>query len=80
MDYDANVNGTYSSTNGASGTYSVDSAGHGRFTFTSPATSIVRTYDFRISPSGRTLYTIAEADGGLSVTQRVSAGSCRFQE
>ena len=80
MDYDANVNGTYSSTNGASGSYSIDSTGHGRFTFTSPATSIVRTYDFRISSNGRALYTIAEADGGLSVTQRVSAGSCRFQE
>lgn len=72
-------NGTHSSTNGVSDSYSVDSHGHGTFTFTSPASGIVRTYDFRISPDGHTVYTIAQSDGGLSVTQRVSAGSRSFQ-
>jgi hypothetical protein len=80
LDYDANVNGTYTSTNGVQGTYSVDATGHGSFGFMSPATGIVRTYDFRVSSTGHTIYTIAQADGGLSVTQRVSAGSCRFQD
>lgn len=80
MDYDVNINGTYSSTNGVPGSYSVDSTGHGSFTFTSPASSIIRTYDFRVSPNGHTIYTIAQADGGFSVTQRVSAGTCSFQD
>ncbi|HVC00294.1 MAG TPA: hypothetical protein VNJ12_13325 [Candidatus Dormibacteraeota bacterium] len=80
MDYDVNLNGTYTSTNGVAGSYSVDSTGHGTFAFTSPASGIVRTYDFRVSPNGQTIYTIAQSDGGLSVTQRVSTGSCRFQD
>lgn len=84
MDYDANVNGSYSSTNGVSGSYSVDSTGHGSFSFLSPATSYFRTYDFRVSPNGNTLYTMAKQDGtsidDLGPTQRVSMGSCTFQE
>lgn len=78
MDYDANVNGTYSSTNGVSGSYSVDPTGHGSFMFTSPASGYVRTYDFRLSPNGRTIYTMAQSDGISSVAQRISAGSCSF--
>jgi hypothetical protein len=84
MDYDTNVNGTYSSTNGVAGSYSVDSTGHGSFSFTSPATSYFRIYDFRVSPNGNTIYTMAKQDGtsanNLGPTQRVSAGSCIFQE
>ncbi len=78
MDYDTNINGAYTSTNGVLGSYSLDSAGHGSFTFTSPASGFVRTYDFRVSPSGRTIYTMAQSDGTGSVTQRVSTGTCRF--
>lgn len=80
MDYDANVNGTYSSTNGALGSYSIDSTGHGSFWFISPATNYLRTYDFRVSPHGHTLYTMAQADGTGSVTQRVSTGACVFED
>lgn len=80
MDYDVNLNGTYSSTNGVQGFYSIDSTGHGSFTFTSPASLYVRSYDFRVSADGHTIYTIAQSDGTGSVTQRVSAGSCIFQE
>jgi hypothetical protein len=84
MDYDANVNGIYSSTNGVSGSYSVDSTGHGSFSFLSPATTYFRTYDFRVSPNGHTIYTMAKQDGtsigDLGPTQRVSTGSCTFQE
>ena len=78
LDYDANINGTYSSTNGVPGVYYVDSTGHGSFTFTSPASTFVRTYDFRISTNGRTIYTMTQADGTGTVSQRVSAGSCAF--
>jgi hypothetical protein len=80
LDYDVNINGTYSSMNGVPGFYSVDSTGHGSFTFTSPASGFVRTYDFRLSSTGHTIYTIAQSDGVGSVAQRVSAGSCSFQE
>jgi hypothetical protein len=80
MDYDVNINGSYSSTNGVQGSYSVDSTGHGNFMFTSPASSYLRTYDFRVSADGHTIYTIAQSDGTGNVTQRVSAGSCTFQE
>jgi hypothetical protein len=80
MDYDVNINGTYSSTNGVQGFYTIDSTGHGSFTFTSPASLYVRTYDFRVSADGHTMYTIAQSDGTGPVTQRVSAGSCIFQE
>lgn len=80
MDYDTNINGTYSSTNAVQGFYSVDSTGHGTFTFTSPASGYVRTYDFRESPNGRTIYTIAQSDGLGTVAQRVSAGTCRFDD
>jgi len=80
MDYDVNLNGSYSSTNGVQGSYSVDSTGHGNFSFTSPASGYMRTYDFRVSADGHTLYTIAQSDGTGSFTQRVSAGSCTFQE
>lgn len=78
MDYDANINGTYSSTNSVSGVYSVDPTGHGSFMFTSPASGYVRTYDFRLSPNGRTIYSIAQSDGVSSVAERVSAGTCTF--
>lgn len=60
MDYDANINGTWSSTNGVQGSYSVDSTGHGSFSFLSPASGYVRTYDFRVSPNGNTIYTMAK--------------------
>jgi len=80
MDYDVNIDGTYSSTNGVQGFYDIDSGGHGFFTFTSPASLYVRTYDFRVSADGRTMYTIAQSDGTGPTTQRVSAGSCIFQE
>ena len=80
MDYDVNINGTYSSTNGVQGFYTIDSTGHGSFSFTSPASLYVRTYDFRVSADGHTMYTIAESDGTGNVSQRVSAGSCIFQE
>ena len=84
MDYDANINGTYSSTNGVQGSYSVDPTGHGSFSFTSPASGYVRTYDFRVSPNGNTIYTMAQYDGtstnNSTPTQRVSTGSCTFQE
>ena len=78
MDYDANVDGAYSSTNGVPGTYTVDAAGHGSFTFASPASGYVRTYDFRVSPNGRTLYTMSLSDGTGSLAQRVSVGTCTF--
>jgi hypothetical protein len=80
MDYEVNINGTYSSTNGVEGSYSVDSTGHGSFMFTSPASGYIRTYDFRVSTDGHTIYTIAQSDRTGSVTQRVSAGTCTFQE
>lgn len=80
MDYDANVDGTFSSTIGVPGSYSVDSTGHGSFGFTSPATGVLRTYDFRISQDAHTIYTIAKTDGGLGGSQRVSAGTCEFQQ
>jgi hypothetical protein len=84
MDYDANVNGIYNSTNGVSGSYSVDSTGHGSFVFLSPATSYFRSYDFRVSPNGNMIYTMAKQDGtsigDLGASQRVSTGSCTFQE
>jgi hypothetical protein len=80
MDYDTNINGTYSSTNAVQGFYSVDSTGHGNFTFTSPASGYVRTYDFRESANGRTIYTIAQSDGLGTVAQRVSAGACSFDD
>jgi hypothetical protein len=80
MDYDTNINGTYSSTNGVSGSYSVDLTGHGSFSFTSPASGFVRTYDFRVSPNGNTIYTMAQSDGLGSVAQRISTGSCTFEE
>ena len=83
MDYDVNVDGTYTSTNGVPGTYSVDSTGHGTFGFTSPATTFVRTYDFRVSANGHTIYTIAKSDAPsdneFGPSQRVSAGTCKFQ-
>jgi len=80
MDYDVNINGTYSSTNGVPGLYSVDPTGHGSFSFTSPASGYVRTYDFRVNSTAHTIYTIAQSDGVGSVAQRVSAGSCTFEE
>jgi hypothetical protein len=80
MDYDVNINGTYSSTNAVPGSYSVDLNGHGSFSFTSPASGYLRTYDFRVSPSGDTLYTIAQSDGTGSVTQRLSVGACTFRD
>jgi hypothetical protein len=84
MDYDTNINGTYSSTNGVQGSYSVDSTGHGSFSFLSPASGYVRTYDFRVSPNGNSIYTMAKQDGtstnNLGPTQRVSTGSCIFPE
>ena len=84
MDYDANINGTWSLTNGVQGSYSVDSSGHGSFSFMSPASGYVRTYDFRVNPNGNTIYTMAKQDGtsadNLGPTQRVSTGSCTFQE
>ena len=84
MDYDTNVNGSYTSTNGVQGSYTVDTTGHGSFSFLSPATGFVRTYDFRVSLNGNTMYTMAEQDGtsadNLGPTQRVSMGSCTFQE
>ncbi len=84
MDYDTNINGSYTSTNGVQGSYSVDSTGHGSFSFLSPASGYVRTYDFRVSPNGNTMYTMAKHDGtsadNLGPTQRVSTGSCTFQE
>ncbi|MGH9678529.1 MAG: hypothetical protein ACRD4Y_01120 [Candidatus Acidiferrales bacterium] len=80
MDYDANIDGTYSSTNGVLGSYSIDSTGHGTFSFASPASGYVRTYDFRISPDGNTIYTMAQSDGVGNVSQRVSFGSCSFRD
>lgn len=80
LDFDVNVNGTYSSTDAVSGFYSVDSKGHGSFTFTSPASGSVLTYDFRVSSTGHTIYTIVQSYGGRVVTPRVSAGTCSFQE
>ena len=80
LDYDANINGTYSSTNAVPGVYSVDSTGHGSFTFTSPPTGNVLTYDFRVSSTGHTIYTMVQSYGGQIVTPRVSSGACSFQE
>jgi hypothetical protein len=78
IDYDVNRNGTYSSTGAIPGSYSVDSTGHGSFTFTSPSSGYELTYDFRVSPSGQVLYTIVQSYGGLIETPRVAAGSCTF--
>lgn len=80
MDYDVNIDGTYTSTNGVQGIYTVDSIGHGSFSFTSPASGVERAYDFRMSRDGHTIYTIAKSDGDMGVSQRVSLGSCRFQD
>ncbi len=80
LDYDVNINGSYFSTDAVLGFYSVDPNGHGSFTFTSPDSGTVLTYDFRVSPTGHTLYTIVQTYGGQVVTPRVSAGSCSFQE
>lgn len=80
MDYDVNIDGTYTSTNNVQGTYSLDLTGHGTFAFTSPASGVIRTYDFRVSKDGGTIYTIAKADAGLDVSQRVSIGTCKFQD
>ncbi len=74
------IDGTYTSTNGVPGSYSVDSTGHGSFAFTCPTSGFVRTYDFWVSPGGHTVYTIAQTDGGLGAGQRVSAGICKFQD
>jgi hypothetical protein len=78
MDYDANINGIYSSTYGVRGTYFVDSSGHGSFSFLSPASGNVRTYDIRVSPNGKTIYTMAQTDGVTIPAQRISTGSCTF--
>jgi len=82
LDFDVNLNGTYTSTDAVPGTYSVDSKGHGSFTFTSPSSLTTLTYDFRVSSTGHTLYTIVQSYGGPSgtPTPRVSSGSCSFQE
>lgn len=78
MDYDANINGIYSSTNGVRGTYFVDSTGHGSFSFLSPASGYLRTYDIRVSPNGKTIYTMAQTDGVTIPAQRISTGTCTF--
>ncbi len=80
LDYDLNINGTYSSTSGVPGFYSVDPTGHGSFTFTSPDSGTVLTYDIRVSSTGHTIYTIVQHYSGQSVTPRVSAGTCSFQD
>ena len=80
LDYDVNINGAYSSSGAVQGFYSVDPTGHGSFTFTSPDSGTVLTYDFRVSSTGHTIYTIVQSYGGQIVTPRVSAGTCSFQE
>jgi hypothetical protein len=80
LDYDVNVDGSYSSTDAVPGFYSVDPTGHGSFTFTSPASGSVLTHDFRVSSTGQTIYTIVQSYGGQAVTPRISAGTCNFQE
>ena len=80
LDYDVNINGSYFSTDAVPGLYSVDPTGHGNFTFTSPDSGTVLTYDIRVSSTGHTLYTIVQSYGGQTVTPRVSAGTCSFQE
>ena len=80
LDYDVNINGSYFSSKAVPGFYSVDPTGHGSFTFTSPDSGIVLTYDFRVSSTGHTIYTIVQTYGGQSLTSRVSAGTCSFQE
>lgn len=80
FDYDVNINGTFTSTDAVPGTYSVDSSGHGNFTFTSPASANILTYDFRLSSNRHTLYTIVQTYAGRSVTPRVAYGTCTFQE
>jgi|GEM_PF-6934304 len=80
MDYDTNINGSYSSTNNVPGSYTLDPTGHGSFSFTSPASGYVRTYDFRMSPNGHTIYTMAQSDGVGTIAQRVSIGSCSLQQ
>jgi hypothetical protein len=80
LDYDVNINGVYSSHNGASGVYDVDPTGHGSFNYTSPASGTRLTYDFRLSSTGRTMYTIIKSYNDRDVSPRVDAGTCRFQE
>jgi hypothetical protein len=80
LDFDVNINGSYTSTDAVSGFYSVDSKGHGSFTFTSPPSGNTLTYDFRISSTGHTIYTMVQSYGGKTLTPRISYGSCSFQE
>jgi hypothetical protein len=80
LDYDVNINGVYSSHNGVPGVYDVDPTGHGSFSYTSPASGTSLTYDFRLSSTGRTMYTIIKSYNERDASPRVDAGMCRFQE
>lgn len=80
--YDANVNGTMESDDVA-GEYSIGANGHGEFTFTTSGEAgpvYTLTYDIWLSPKGHVLYTMVKTYSGLTVTPRVSVGSCNFQE
>ena len=77
--YDANINGSFSSTAAVSGTYTVDASGHGSFSYASPASG-TRTYDFRISPHGHQIQTIISSYKGQPLSPRVATGVCRFNE
>ena len=58
------------------GSYSIDSADQGSFTITSPASGYVRTYDFRVSPNGNTIYTIAQIRSRLVTANHLCSSFC----
>lgn len=80
VNYDSNVNGTFTSASVVSGTYTVDATGHGSFTYLSPATGTQVVYDFRISPHGHLIRTILQSNVSGPVSTRVSDGICSFNE
>lgn len=80
MDYDLNLDGKFSSSNGVPGVYSVDSNGHGHFTYTSPASNKTLTFDFRMSRNGQVMHTMTESYSARTETPRVDSGTCSFED
>lgn len=80
LDYDLNLNGTFSSSITVNGTYTVEANGHGSILYTNPVSGNVVDSDFFITPLGQAILTQTRAFNANAVTPRVSNGTCVFSE
>jgi|GEM_PF-1576799 hypothetical protein len=80
FDYYANINGTFSTSPSVTGTYQMNTSGHGSMSYVSPASGALLTFDLYLMPGGKGFHTILSNYQNQSVSPRVSKGTCQFDE